>query len=167
MYVLVKDHKKDDSTRPVVTGCTSNTRGLSNGVSDFLESVANSIPDSYEVISSEDMLARIEDANKVARKIIEEGRAKKSKKMRCSMMGTSCMELVERCRRNHREEMTASAGKTEMHPQEPSEERWQELLLEEGQRCTECGPKIEKKLMTECEDCGPEWISEDFEISLI
>ena len=38
MYLLVKDHKKDGSTRPVVTGCSSNTRGMSNAVSDFLES---------------------------------------------------------------------------------------------------------------------------------
>ena len=29
MYVLYKDHKKESmKTRPVVTGCTSNTRGL-------------------------------------------------------------------------------------------------------------------------------------------
>ena len=45
MYVMVKAHKKDGSTCPVVTGCSSNARGLSNAVSDFLESVANSIPD--------------------------------------------------------------------------------------------------------------------------
>ena len=47
MYVMFKDHKTDRSTRPVVTGCSSNTRGLSNAVSDFLESVANSIKDPY------------------------------------------------------------------------------------------------------------------------
>ena len=33
MYVMVKDHKKDGSTRPVVTGRSSNKRGLSNAVS--------------------------------------------------------------------------------------------------------------------------------------
>ena len=103
MYVMVKDHKKDGSTRPVVTGCSSNTRGRSNTVSDFLESVANSIPDAYEVISSEDYLARVERANAEARKMIEEGRAHKIKKMRCSKMGESCLELVERCAGRHRE----------------------------------------------------------------
>ena len=42
MYVLVKDHKAGNKTRPVVTGCTSNTRGLNNSVSSVLESLANS-----------------------------------------------------------------------------------------------------------------------------
>ena len=58
MYCLYKDHKQEPGkTRPVVTGCSSNTLGLSNGVSDVLESVANSEEEPYEVISSEDMLA--------------------------------------------------------------------------------------------------------------
>ena len=44
-----KDHKKESrKTRPVVTGCTSNTRGLSNSVSNFLESIANSVQNPLE-----------------------------------------------------------------------------------------------------------------------
>ena len=58
LYVLVKDHKEGRKTRPVVTGCTSNTRGLSSGVSNLLESVANSEDNNFESISSEDMLAK-------------------------------------------------------------------------------------------------------------
>ena len=50
----------DGSTRPTVTGCTSNTMGLSNSVSDLLESVANIIQDPYEVISTEDNIHRVE-----------------------------------------------------------------------------------------------------------
>jgi hypothetical protein len=167
MYVMVKDHKKDGSTRPVVTGCSSNTRGLSNSVSDFLESVANSIPDAYEVISSEDMLARVQAGNEAARKIIAEGREKKLRKMRCRKMGESSIEIIERCMQNHRKKVDEMTGVTEMHPQEPSQERRDEMIVEEGMRCMECGPKLEKKLMTECDGCGGEWVAEDFEISLI
>jgi hypothetical protein len=167
MYILVKDHKLDGSTRPVVTGCSSNTRGMSNAVSDFLESVANSIPDAYEVISSEDMLARVEAGNEAARKIIEEGRAHRLKKLRCTEMGMSIVEIVERCAGNHRETAKLQDGLTEMHPQSPSQERSDEMTVEDGLRCTECSPKIEKKMMTECEGCGGEWVKEDYEISLL
>ena len=66
MYILYKDHKKEaDKTRPLVTGCTSNTLGMSNNVSDLLEAVANSEPDPYEVISSEDMLAATKKFNEI------------------------------------------------------------------------------------------------------
>ena len=167
MYLLVKDHKKDGSTRPVVTGCSSNTRGMSNAVSDFLESVANSIPDAYEVISSEDMLARVEEGNEKARKIIEEGRDHRLRKMRCTEMGISCLTLVESCEQGHRDAAKLKDGITEMHPQEPSHERLEEMTVEEGMRCTDCGPKIVKKMQTECEGCGGEWVEEDYEISLV
>ena len=46
IYVAYKDHKKEPG----------NTRGLSNSVSNFLESVANCIENRFECISSEDML---------------------------------------------------------------------------------------------------------------
>ena len=46
-----------------MTGCTSNTLGMSNNVSDLLEAVANSEPEPYEVISSEDMLAATKKFN--------------------------------------------------------------------------------------------------------
>ena len=64
MYLLLKDHKETLSTRPVVTGCNSNTLGLSNIVAELLESVCNSMSSPYEVISTEDMLSRIEDCNR-------------------------------------------------------------------------------------------------------
>ena len=36
MYVVYKDHKKDPGTvRPIVTGCSGNTRGMSNSVANF------------------------------------------------------------------------------------------------------------------------------------
>ena len=59
-YFLFKDHKENESWRPVVSGCNSNTLGLSNLLSDIVESVCSSVSNPYEVISSEDLLARIE-----------------------------------------------------------------------------------------------------------
>ena len=59
MYVVVKDHKKEPGeSRPIVTGCSGNTRGLSNSVSNFIESIATTIENKFECISSEDMLAK-------------------------------------------------------------------------------------------------------------
>ena len=72
LYFLLKDHKLTLAARPVVTGCNGNSLGLSNSVSDFLESIANSILNAYEVISSEDLLAKIAECNrKVSEKIKE------------------------------------------------------------------------------------------------
>ena len=45
--------------------------------------------------------------------------------------------------------------------------RWDEFTIEEGMRCTDCGPRIEKKMMMECEGCGDKWVKEDYEISLL
>ena len=64
IWVALKDHKSGDKSRGIVTGCTSNSKGLSNGVSDVLEAVANNEKDAYEVCSSEDMLSRVHEANK-------------------------------------------------------------------------------------------------------
>ena len=74
LYLTYKDHKEGRKTRPVVTGCNSNSMGFSNSVSDLLESVNKANQDPYECISSEDMLANIEKFNTEARKIKEEGR---------------------------------------------------------------------------------------------
>ena len=48
-----------------MAGCTSNTLGLSNLLSDVVESLCCSIAKPYEVISSEDMLSRIEKFNEL------------------------------------------------------------------------------------------------------
>ena len=71
MYYLFKDHKAEPGWRPVVSGCNSNTVGLSNILSDIIESVCSSIESPYEVISSEDLLSRIETFNRKLRKEIE------------------------------------------------------------------------------------------------
>ena len=47
----------------MVSGCTSNTLGLSNTLSEVVEAVCMGIEDPYEVVSSEDMLARVHECN--------------------------------------------------------------------------------------------------------
>ena len=62
-YYMFKDHKKEESWRPVVSGCNSNTLGLSNLLSEVIKSICTAVEEPYEVISSEDMLYRIENLN--------------------------------------------------------------------------------------------------------
>ena len=54
-----------------MTGNSSNTRSLSDLVSNILEAIANCERSGFEVISGEDNLAKKEEANKVA-ELIEE-----------------------------------------------------------------------------------------------
>ena len=63
LYLMFKDHKSGNKTRPTATGCSSNTLGLSNAVAELLESVSISEPNRYNCISSEDMLARLHKSN--------------------------------------------------------------------------------------------------------
>ena len=44
-------------------GCSSDTLGLSNTLSEIVESVAMAVNGPYEVISSEDMLSQIQKCN--------------------------------------------------------------------------------------------------------
>jgi hypothetical protein len=59
LFLQLKDHKLVLDTRAVVSACDSYTVGLSNILSEVIESVANAVKDPCEVISSEDMLSRI------------------------------------------------------------------------------------------------------------
>ena len=67
-YFMFKDHKEEGGWRPVVSGCSSNTLGLSNLLSEVVESICSAVPNPYEVISSTDMLSRIEKFNEYVRK---------------------------------------------------------------------------------------------------
>ena len=59
--MMHKDHKVEpEKGRAVATAITSNTTGLSNSVSDYIESLANSLEDPIEVNSTEDMLYNLE-----------------------------------------------------------------------------------------------------------
>ena len=68
LRLLLKDHKKELKTRQVVSGCDSNTVGLSNIMSDLVESIANAIEESHETISTEDMLSKIAECNRALEK---------------------------------------------------------------------------------------------------
>ena len=63
MWRALKDDKEGGKSRGIVTGCTSNSKGMSNAVSDVLEPVASSMESPYEVLSGEDMLSRVHQAN--------------------------------------------------------------------------------------------------------
>ena len=72
MYFMYKDHKSGGGYRPVVSGCNSDTLGLSNTLSEIIESVCMATESPYEVISSEDMLSRIVECNKEIKKYTED-----------------------------------------------------------------------------------------------
>ena len=118
LYLMFKDHKEGKKTRPVVTGCNSNTRGFSNCVSDLLESVNKANENPYETNSSEDMLARVNKYNKKAEEIMKEGKDKLCKKVMCG----ECkgMEQAARCNklweRKVRESGTGTGGGVEVPP---------------------------------------------------
>ena len=63
LSLLFKDHKTGNKTRPVASGNESFNLGLSNGISEVLESVARSMKTPYSVISAEDLLARVNKFN--------------------------------------------------------------------------------------------------------
>ena len=66
---MYKDHKLEGGFRPVVGGCNSDILGLSNILSELIESVCMAIDKPYEVISSEDMLSRIVNCNEKIEKL--------------------------------------------------------------------------------------------------
>ena len=71
-YYMFKDHKEGGGWRPVVSGCSSNTLGMSNLLSEIVESLCSAVENPYEVISSTDMLSRIEQFNReIMKKRIE------------------------------------------------------------------------------------------------
>ena len=94
---MFKDHKEGRASRPVVTGCNSNTRGFSNSVSDLLESVNKANQETYESISVEDMLAKVERYNIETEKIMKEGKDKISRKMMCKKKNE--IQILARCDR--------------------------------------------------------------------
>ena len=69
---MYKDHKAEGGYRPVVSGCNSDTLGLSNTLSEIIEAVCMAVEQPYEVVSSEDMLARVEKCNEEIEKIMSQ-----------------------------------------------------------------------------------------------
>lgn len=149
MYCLYKDHKVEPSkSRPVVTGCSSNTLGLSNSVPDVLESVANSETKPYEVISSEDMLAATKRFNEKYEERRNMWLARRDENLNC-----------ETCKF---EEIYAA-----VHPEtQLSREEMRKVLVENfgdfGDNET-----YEAKLRQDCEECGEGICEKDQEVCLL
>ena len=90
LYLSYKDHKKvAGKTRPIATGCTSDSLALSNSVSSLVESLANAEEEKHEVISTEDLLYNVKEHDG---KIVELRKMKKKeilRKLRCKYNGTN------------------------------------------------------------------------------
>ena len=97
LYPLYKDHKAEPGkTRPVVTGCSSNSRGLSNSVSNLLESVANCNPSNFESISAEDMLSKMKEHDSKIHKILMRWEEKREDKMNKALECDSCHDRAKK-----------------------------------------------------------------------
>ena len=77
MSLLLKDHKKWEvgdlpQTRPVVSGNEGLGTSMSNIVSEFLEPLADSEEENFEIISTEDLLYRVRMCNEIIKKEWEE-----------------------------------------------------------------------------------------------
>ena len=96
LYLTHKDHKKEPGkTRPIGTANCSNTRGFANCVSDLLEALANCEENSYEVISSEDLLSSTKEHNNEVvemKKVLAQKVARKLECMKCKVWKIRCEE---------------------------------------------------------------------------
>ena len=80
-----------------MSGCSSNTLGMSNLLSEIVESICSAVEDPYEVISSSDMLSRIEEFNKnmvkEAIKRIEDGEKEWDWREEWMLIGSDVLSL--------------------------------------------------------------------------
>ena len=190
MYLLYKDHKEKRATRPVVTGCNSNTRRFSNSVSDLLESVNEAKQNAYEVISGEDMFAKVERYNVEAEEIQREGREKLHRKMGCrgGNHKTRGTRILAGCEKLWTMKSKQAKGENE---EQDSDQRCKDLKDEEVMKfrihqyeenptmklsgeeiqvamdCDDCGPCVTEYLLQGCDECGTSWVREDYTLTVI
>ena len=148
LYLMYKDHKPGQKSRPVVTGCNSNTRGFSNCVSDLLESVNKANENPYETISTEDKLARVEQFNQEARKIMAEGRAHLKRKIMCSK--ENVVAQLSRCNKlwkNKSKQERKTARSDEDSEDEDGSDEDEAQDEEEEDEDPNCEEEIEEELM--------------------
>ena len=189
LYLMYKDHKKEKgTTRPVVTGCTSNTKGFSNSVSDLLESVNKAKEQGYEVISGEDMLARVENYNQEAEKIKAEGREKLCSKMKCKEKchKVEGMRIIAACEKLWQAKVRGSENENDEGYEAGCKDDLDDDIVMQRMRyygddaemldgadmqivmeCDECGPGMTEYLLSECEECGTAWVREDYTLTVI
>ena len=159
LYLAYKDHKTEPGkTRPIGTANTSNTRGFANAVSDLLEAVANSITNSHEVISSEDMLHHANNHNKKIEKEEEKSKITKLKKINCKKCKVwSLLCLDHQGENNPTNNPTKSPPESEELTCIDKEKEVKEILdtiLDIVASCTVCMNLRDEKIRTDCEDCG-------------
>ena len=154
LTLLHKDHKKEpDKTRPVATGNTGNTNGFSNSVSDLLESLANSEPDPYESISSEDMLNKITIYNENVRKRKIIWKLQRTKRFCCKLC--QIIKAVEECE-ECKHAMTVTGDDLKLSS-----------CLEESIQRECCRRKIWTRMEQDCEECGRGIHEEDQQMCLV
>ena len=150
LWLALKDHKSGDKTRGIATGCTSNSKGLSNSVSDILEAVANNERDPYEVVSSEDMLSRVHEANKKNLARRQEWSARRLEKIlrECNSCGDR-QSLIADC-------TSCQAGFKETEPSQGQEHDKNKMLgfWNKCAECDKCGPRVTARVETDCGQCG-------------
>ena len=117
MFLQLKDHKVTLDTRAIVSACDSYTVGLSNILSELIESVANAVTQPCEVVRSEDMLARITRCNKdletLRKQKLENGEHLSEEEEKIFVLGADVIALFPsmtsmRTARIAREEVTKS-----------------------------------------------------------
>ena len=96
LYIMLKDHKAEpEKGRAVATAITSNTTGLLNAVSNYLEALADSIEQPTEVISTEDMLYRVGEHNKEIKEMRKEYEDRRDEKWSCKIIEIHCRSCHE------------------------------------------------------------------------
>ena len=84
LYLSYKDHKKvPGKTRPIATGCSSDTLALSNSVSLLVESLANAEVRKHEIISTEDLLFNGKEHDKAVKAMRKEQMERILLKLEC------------------------------------------------------------------------------------
>ena len=167
LYLMFKDHKSGNKTRPTATGHSSNTLGLSNSVSEVLEAVACAEVNRYNTISSEDMLARMVEYNRQVVLIRQEWQEHRLRKIRCSKC--KVMEYID-CpnTENHGWEIIlqdqwpprgspspgtqSSTVSTTQSPCPSPDEIEQEVDRIWNNNC--CGEQVQEQMRTSCTECG-------------
>ena len=101
----------------------SNTLGLSNSISNLLESVANCNEGGFESISGEDMLSTIKESDRKVPEIRKKWEARRNKKMEIDCENCKIEAVMSKCSRGDHKQLEHSnkkgieAGIGMLHPE--------------------------------------------------
>ena len=163
LYLMFKDHKVGNKTRPTATGHTSNTLGMSNAVAEVMEAVSSSEPERYNKISSEDMLANMYRYNKEVEIHIKEWQRIRISKLKCKKC--NIMEYID-CpdTEEHPWEQILTSNwppRGSPSPGNPNEEAELNKVAQSLVENKCCGNKIYQEMSTDCDECGKGIKAED------